>query len=43
MNSSMIDLSKLRDRPLFICGHPKAGTSLARAVFDFASPVSGFS
>ena len=30
----MIDLSNLRDHPLFICGHPKAGTSLARAVFD---------
>jgi hypothetical protein len=24
----------LRDRPVFICGHPKAGTSLLRAVFD---------
>ena len=24
----------LRDRPIFICGHPKAGTSLLRAVFD---------
>jgi len=28
------ELSALRDRPLFICGHPKAGTSLVRAVFD---------
>ena len=27
-------LSALRDRPLFICGHPKAGTSLLRAIFD---------
>lgn len=25
---------ELRDHPLFICGHPKAGTSLLRAVFD---------
>jgi hypothetical protein len=25
---------ELRDRPVFICGHPKAGTSLVRAVFD---------
>ena len=24
----------LRDHPLFICGHPKSGTSLVRAVFD---------
>ena len=24
----------LRDQPVFICGHPKAGTSLLRAVFD---------
>lgn len=24
----------LRDRPVFICGHPKAGTSLLRAVLD---------
>ncbi len=24
----------LRDHPLFICGHPKAGTSLVRAIFD---------
>lgn len=24
----------LRDRPIFICGHPKAGTSLLRAIFD---------
>ena len=24
----------LRDRPVFICGHPKAGTSLLRAAFD---------
>ncbi len=24
----------LRDHPIFICGHPKAGTSLLRAVFD---------
>jgi hypothetical protein len=26
--------SNLRDHPLFICGHPKAGTSLLRAVLD---------
>jgi hypothetical protein len=26
--------SDLRDRPVFICGHPKAGTSLVRAIFD---------
>ncbi len=26
--------SALRERPLFICGHPKAGTSLLRAIFD---------
>jgi hypothetical protein len=25
---------ELRDHPIFICGHPKAGTSLLRAVFD---------
>ena len=25
---------ELRDRPVFICGHPKAGTSLLRAVLD---------
>jgi hypothetical protein len=24
----------LRDCPIFICGHPKAGTSLLRAIFD---------
>ncbi|MBN1147674.1 MAG: sulfotransferase [Anaerolineales bacterium] len=24
----------LRDRPVFICGHPKSGTSLVRAIFD---------
>jgi len=24
----------LRDHPVFICGHPKSGTSLVRAVFD---------
>jgi hypothetical protein len=27
-------LNEIRERPLFICGHPKAGTSLVRAVFD---------
>jgi hypothetical protein len=26
--------SDLRDRPVFICGHPKAGTSLVRAILD---------
>jgi protein-tyrosine sulfotransferase len=25
---------ELREHPIFICGHPKAGTSLLRAVFD---------
>ncbi|MCH7662779.1 MAG: sulfotransferase [Chloroflexi bacterium] len=25
---------KLRDRPIFICGHPKSGTSLLRALLD---------
>lgn len=25
---------ELRDRPLFICGHPKSGTSLLRALLD---------
>lgn len=29
-----MNLQELRDRPIFICGHPKAGTSLLRAVFD---------
>lgn len=24
----------LRDHPIFICGHPKAGTSLLRSIFD---------
>jgi len=27
-------LLRLRNHPLFICGHPKAGTSLVRAIFD---------
>jgi protein-tyrosine sulfotransferase len=27
-------LNEIREQPLFICGHPKAGTSLLRAVFD---------
>ena len=27
-------LSELRDKPIFICGHPKAGTSLLRAILD---------
>ena len=26
--------SELRDRPVFICGHPKAGTSLVRSLLD---------
>jgi hypothetical protein len=30
----MTHLNALRARPLFICGHPKAGTSLLRAIFD---------
>ncbi len=25
---------ELRDRPVFICGHPKSGTSLLRSLFD---------
>jgi hypothetical protein len=25
---------QLRDRPIFICGHPKSGTSLLRAILD---------
>jgi hypothetical protein len=29
-----IMLNELRDRPIFICGHPKSGTSLLRADFD---------
>ncbi|MGE5223096.1 MAG: sulfotransferase, partial [Omnitrophica WOR_2 bacterium] len=24
----------LRDRPVFICGHPKSGTSLLRSLLD---------
>jgi len=27
-------VASLRESPIFICGHPKAGTSLLRAVFD---------
>lgn len=27
-------MTELRDLPLFICGHPKSGTSLLRAIFD---------
>lgn len=27
-------VDQLRERPVFICGHPKAGTSLLRAVLD---------
>jgi hypothetical protein len=30
----MEHLSEIRNHPVFICGHPKAGTSLLRAVFD---------
>ena len=30
----MTGLEQLRDRPVFICGHPKSGTSLVRAVLD---------
>lgn len=26
---------ELRDRPIFICGHPKSGTSLLRNLLDF--------
>src|SRR4030042_5008973 len=35
MASGSWDLAnELRDHPVFICGHPKAGTSLLRAVLD---------
>jgi hypothetical protein len=27
-------MAELRDRPIFICGHPKSGTSLLRGVLD---------
>ena len=27
-------LDNLRDKPIFICGHPKAGTSLVRSILD---------
>ena len=27
-------MTELRDRPIFICGHPKSGTSLLRGVLD---------
>jgi len=30
----MADRDDLRNHPVFICGHPKAGTSLLRSVFD---------
>ncbi len=30
----MVDLPVLRDRPVFICGHPKSGTSLLRNLLD---------
>lgn len=30
----MTEADFLRNRPVFICGHPKAGTSLVRAIFD---------
>lgn len=30
----MQSYQELREHPIFICGHPKAGTSLLRAVFD---------
>lgn len=30
----MADINELRQHPIFICGHPKAGTSLLRSVFD---------
>jgi len=29
-----VDLSHLRDSPIFICGHPKSGTTLVRAILD---------
>jgi hypothetical protein len=28
------ELEFLRDHPVFICGHPKAGTSLVRSILD---------
>lgn len=30
----MMDLKTLANRPLFICGHPKSGTTLVRALLD---------
>jgi protein-tyrosine sulfotransferase len=30
----MADSSELREHPIFICGHPKSGTSLLRSIFD---------
>lgn len=30
----MIDLQTLAERPVFICGHPKSGTTLVRALVD---------
>ena len=30
----MMDYHALRDRPVFICGHPKSGTSLLRSLLD---------
>ena len=32
MNS--VDISLVRESPVFICGHPKSGTSLLRSLFD---------
>jgi hypothetical protein len=29
-----VDFSQLRDSPIFICGHPKSGTTLVRAILD---------
>jgi hypothetical protein len=33
---------ELRDRPIFICGHPKAGTSLVRSIFDFHPQIIAY-
>ncbi len=31
----METITELRDHPIFICGHPKSGTSLVKAILDF--------
>ena len=35
MNINQLEqYNEIRKQPIFICGHPKAGTSLVRAIFD---------